>query len=127
MYGLRTWIAYGVKHIKPELGWADHRLTDSTAIERWWERVCSASLMVSVQTPARTAVPNAAISIDVRRVQQHPWWQAGGGWNHTRNTLRLLIHPFWCWYLVLPWLTVVPLPGRSDGLQPLVKCINHDP
>jgi SRSO17 transposase len=32
-YGLRTWIEYGFKHIKNELGWADYRLTDYAAIE----------------------------------------------------------------------------------------------
>jgi hypothetical protein len=50
-YGLRTWIENGFKHSKNELGWADYRLTDYPAIERWWELVFSAYLMVSLHTP----------------------------------------------------------------------------
>jgi len=41
-FGLRTRIAYGFKHAKDDLGWADYRVTDSAAIERWWELVMSA-------------------------------------------------------------------------------------
>jgi SRSO17 transposase len=40
-YGLRTWIEYGFKHAKNELGWADYRVTDYASIERWWELVRS--------------------------------------------------------------------------------------
>jgi SRSO17 transposase len=127
VYGLRTWIEYGFKHIKNELGWADHRLTNYAAIERWWELVFSAYLMVSLQTPTFTAASGAAIAADVGRGQQHPWWQAGSGWKHTLNNLRLLIQPFCCWCLLLPWVTVVPVPGLSDGLQTLIRYINHGP
>ena len=41
-FGLRTWIEYGFKHAKDELGWADDRLTDAHRIARWWELVVSA-------------------------------------------------------------------------------------
>jgi len=34
-YGLRTWIAYGFKHAKNELGWTNYRVTDFASIERW--------------------------------------------------------------------------------------------
>ena len=50
LYGLRTWIADGFKHIKHEPGRSDHHLTDYAAIERWWELVLSAYLLVSLQT-----------------------------------------------------------------------------
>ena len=50
-YGLRTWIEYGFKHAKNELGWADFRVTDYASIERWWELVCCAYLLVSLQSP----------------------------------------------------------------------------
>jgi len=32
-YGLRTWIEYGFKQVKDELGWADYRLTSYEEIE----------------------------------------------------------------------------------------------
>jgi hypothetical protein len=50
-YGLRTWIEYGFKHAKNELGWADFRVTDHPSMERWWELVSSAYLLVSLQSP----------------------------------------------------------------------------
>lgn len=34
-YGLRTWIEYGFKQAKNELGWADYRVTDYEEIEKW--------------------------------------------------------------------------------------------
>ncbi len=42
VYGMRTWIEYGFKQIKNELGWADFRFTSYSEIEKWWEIVCSA-------------------------------------------------------------------------------------
>jgi SRSO17 transposase len=48
-YGLRTWIEYGFKHAKNELGWADFRVTDYASIERWWELVCCTYLLVLKQ------------------------------------------------------------------------------
>src|SRR5258707_13848183 len=56
-FGLRTWIEYGFKQAKDELGWADYRLTDAHSIERWWELVMGAYLLVSLQAPALPVVP----------------------------------------------------------------------
>jgi SRSO17 transposase len=50
IYGLRTWIEYGFKHTKNELGWADYRVTDYASFERWWELISSAYLLVSLQS-----------------------------------------------------------------------------
>jgi SRSO17 transposase len=49
-FGLRTWIEYGFKQAKDDLGWADYRVTEYDAIERWWELVMSAYTLVSLQT-----------------------------------------------------------------------------
>jgi SRSO17 transposase len=46
-YSLRGWIEYGFKQVKNELGWADFRVTDYASIERWWEVVLSAYLLIS--------------------------------------------------------------------------------
>jgi SRSO17 transposase len=45
--GLRTWIEYGLKQAKDALGWAGFRMTRYEQIEKWWEMVMSALLMVS--------------------------------------------------------------------------------
>jgi len=50
LYGLRNWVEYGLKQSKNELGWADFRMTSYAQIERWWEIVMSAYLLVSLHT-----------------------------------------------------------------------------
>jgi SRSO17 transposase len=52
LYGLRNWVEYGLKQTKNELGWADFRLTSYRDIEKWWEIVCSAYLLVSLHAQA---------------------------------------------------------------------------
>lgn len=79
LYGLRTWIEYGFKHVKNELGWADHRLTDYTAIERWWELVFSAYLMVSLQTRASSQPIHARFSMAHPPAAAHGGIMAPGG------------------------------------------------
>ncbi len=130
-YGLRTWIEYGYKQSKNELGWADYRLTDYHAIERWWELVFSAYLMVSLQTPVlapvaetTTGAPPPTAAADASRVTQHPWWDPELSWKRTLNNLRLLIQPFCAVCLLLPWMTVFPVPGLIEKLRYLIACIN---
>ena len=125
LYGLRTWIEYGFKQIKNELGWADHRLTDYTAIERWWELVFSVYLMVSLQLPV-LADSYAEPTVMTTYVRRHPWWETGPGWKPMLNNLRLLIQPFCAACLLLPWMVVYPIPGLMEGLQMLAICINLD-
>lgn len=35
IYGIRTWIEYGFKQCKSELGWADFRVTNYSQIQKW--------------------------------------------------------------------------------------------
>ncbi len=112
-------IEYGFKHIKNELGWADHRLTDYHAIERWWELVFSAYLMVSLQTPLFVSVVGNSTP-----VSRHAWWDDGPGWKRTLNNLRLLIQPFCSSCLLLLWMAVFPVPRLMERLQFLATCIN---
>jgi len=125
LYGLRTWIEYGFKQAKNELGWADYRLTDYTAIERWWELVFSAYLMVSLQTPLFQMLADTPLaSLNPSSVAQHPRWSSLAGWRHTLNNLRLLLQPFIALWLLLPWLTVFPIPSLAHNLRQLVTCVN---
>jgi SRSO17 transposase len=52
LYGLRTWVEYGFRQCKQELGWTDHRVTNFREIEKWWEIIMSAYLMISLNTQA---------------------------------------------------------------------------
>lgn len=123
-YGLRTWIEYGFKHSKNELGWADYRLTDFPAIECWWELVFSAYLMVSLQTPVLQSPSSPVNPINTDRVDHHPHWLSSPAWKHTLNNLRLLIQPFVALWMLLPWLSVFAFPALATNLQLLIASIN---
>ncbi len=45
LFGIRTWVEYGLKQSKNELGWADFRVTNYSQIQKWWEIVMSAYLI----------------------------------------------------------------------------------
>ena len=50
LYGLRTWVEYGFRQCKQELGWTDYRLTDFQNIEKWWEIIFCVYLMISLNS-----------------------------------------------------------------------------
>lgn len=124
LYGLRTWIEYGFKQAKNELGWADYRVTAYDDIERWWELVMSAYLMISLQTPVFDphSVTSGATSASCR---QHRWWDQGQGWKHCLNNLRLLIQPYVCSCILAAWLCVFEVPRLHESLQQLVQVTNQ--
>lgn len=129
-YGLRTWIEYGFKHAKNELGWADYRVTDYAEIERWWEIVFSAYLLVSFHCPLfhppdqETAPEQAPQDTPVEHFAEHPWWDQGQGWKNTLNNLRLLLQPFVFSCLLLPWMLVFDLPCLRTGFAELTRLMN---
>lgn len=112
-YGLRTWVEYGLKQSKNELGWADFRLTHYPQIERWWEIICSAYLMVSLHSEQMLQSPPQSGA----KFTSHPWWDNGKGWKNVLNNLRLIIQPFIFFNLIKPWLTVFPIPQLSLGFS----------
>ena len=118
-FGLRTWIEYGFKHAKDELGWADYRVTDAASIERWWELVMCAYLLVSLQAPALALTPPDEPAPAPVAARQHPAWTEDASWKHRLTNLRLLLQPFVCACLLLPWLRLHPLPQLSAGLADL--------
>ncbi len=120
LYGLRTWIEYGFKHIKNELGWADYRLTDYASIERWWELVFSAYWLVSSLSPLfQPNWPSAESP-----VRQHLHWDTALGWKNTLNNLRLLIQPFLSLCVLLPWLSVFAVPHLAHDLHTLIGLVD---
>ena len=118
-YGLRTWVEYGLKQSKNELGWADYRFTRYEDIERWWEIVCSAYLMVSLHSESLRPSPGDPQST----FASHPWWDNGKGWKNILNNLRLILQPFILFNLIYPWLTVFPIPQLSLGFSKLQSIV----
>ena len=123
-FGLRTWIEYGLKQAKDELGWADYRLTDAASIERWWELVMGAYLLVSLQAPALALTPPDEPAPAPDAARQHPAWTEDASWKHRLTNLRVLLQPFVCACLLLPWLRLHPLPQLSEGLADLCALMN---
>jgi hypothetical protein len=123
-------IEYGFKQAKDELGWADFRLTDAASIERWWELVMCAYLLVSLQAPVFASAGTAAApalpveSTPSPATLQHPAWTDDASWKHRLDNLRLLLQPFICACLLLPWLRLYPLPHLAAGLADLCAFMN---
>src|SRR6185312_2311870 len=75
------------------VGWADYRVTDYHAIERWWELVMRVATLVALESPAFTG-PDPATASSPLLI--HPHWDGGPGWKRTLNNLRLLLQPYVC-------------------------------
>ena len=52
LYGLRTWVEYGFRQCKKELGWTDYRFTNFKDIEKWWSIIFCVYTMISLNSPA---------------------------------------------------------------------------
>ncbi|HLO49744.1 MAG TPA: IS701 family transposase [Kamptonema sp.] len=114
LYGLRNWIEYGLKQSKNELGWADFRFMEYSKIEKWWELVMSAYLMVSLQSDKIYGIKTSSsdkVQSAQDKVEKHPRWNQGKGWKNTLNNLRLLIQPLCYANLLKPWLGVILNPS----------------
>jgi len=110
---LRNWIEYGLKQSKNELGWADFRLIDHSRIEKWWEMVMSAYLMVSLQSENLNNLnkPFKPLTTEAyKQIQKHPEWHSGKGWKNTLNNLKLFIEPLCCFNLLKRWLLIIFAP-----------------
>jgi hypothetical protein len=129
-YGLRTWIEYGFKQSKNELGWADYRVTDYASIERWWEIVCCAYLLVSLQSPVfqsasqQVSRSQEAAKSPVDRFPEHRWWDHDHGWKNILNNLRLILQPYVYASFLFPWLLLFHIPSLQAGLAELVAIMN---
>lgn len=129
LYGLRTWVEYGFKQCKNELGWADFRVTHYEQIERWWEVVSSAYLLVSLQfqgldDKAPALLDESQLDL-LTRFAQHPGWNPPKGWKRRLNNVQLLIQPFICISLLKPWLGLFEIPALQRGFAKLLNIINQ--
>jgi SRSO17 transposase len=128
-YGLRTWVEYGFKHAKNHLGWADFRLTRYEQIERWWEVVCSAYLMVSLQfnhlnSASRQDAGQQQLEL-LDKFATHPWWSHDNGWKHKLNNLQLIIQPYIYYCLIKPWIKVFENWHLRVGFSWLTTIMNE--
>jgi SRSO17 transposase len=129
IYGLRNWIEYGLKQSKNELGWADFRLTDYAQIQKWWEIVMSAYLLVSLHSQNLHNMEGKGINESTAPVvckwSEHQWWDFGQGWKNLLNNLRLVMQPYQFFNLLKPGLRVFPITHLSMGLLTLIALMNR--
>jgi SRSO17 transposase len=121
IYKIRACEEQGFRNSKNELGWADFRLTNYSDIQKWWELVMCAYLMVCLHheqlNPSVASVPSA--------YQQHALWDSAKGWKNFLNNLQLIIQPFICFNLIFRWLKVFPVPQLSLGFPRLIAKFHH--
>jgi SRSO17 transposase len=121
IFGLRTWVEYGLMQSKNELGWSDFRLTEYLNIQKWWEIVCSAYLLVSLYSEHL----NQGQRTTQRVFSEHLWWDEKKGWKNLLNNLRLIIQPFVYFNLIKPWLEVFPISHFKCDFSQLTSLMNR--
>jgi len=114
-----------------KMSWADFRVTDYVSIERWWELVSCAYLLVRrprpVFQPASTEPASsqaASVPTLTDRFSEHRWWDPGQGWKHILNNLRLILQPYVFHCLLLPWVLLFDIPGLRAGFLELIGIMN---
>ena len=120
IYKVRAYIEQGFRNSKNELGWADFRLTNYLDIQKWWELVMCAYLMICLHNTTF----NPFVSPVRDPYQQHSLWDSGKGWKNTLNNIQLILQPFISFNLILRWLKVFPIPQLSLGFPRLITKIN---
>jgi SRSO17 transposase len=131
LYGLRTWVEYGFRQCKQELGWTDYRFTNFQHIERWWEIIFCVYTMISLNSPvllslnqSRKIETETQASSDVD-FSNHPQWNHEYGWKNSLNNLRLIIQPILLFWLIYPWLSIFPNSHLLLGFNHLISVMNQ--
>lgn len=131
LYGLRTWVEYGFRQCKQELGWTDYRFTHFKDIERWWEIIFCAYTMISLNSPAFLALNQShQIQTETQKsnsvdFSNHQQWNHASGWKNVLNNLRLVVQPLLLFWLVSPWLDIFPNSNLLLGFNHLISAMNQ--
>lgn len=127
---MRTWVEYGFRQCKQELGWTDYRFTNFKDIERWWEIIFCAYTMISLNSPAFLALNQShQIATESQKSNSvnffnHQQWNHENGWKNALNNLRLIVQPFFLFWLIYPWLDIVPNSNLLLGFNHLISAMN---
>ncbi len=128
LYGLRTWVEYGFRQCKQELGWTDYRFTKFKDIEKWWETIFSVYLMVSLNalnflSQKQSIEKNSSLNSQTNPISYHKNWDDKNGWKNVLNNLRLIIKPSILLWLITPWLYIFPNQKLALGFHILIEAI----
>jgi len=131
LYGLRTWVEYGFRQCKQELGWTDYRFTSFKDIERWWEIIFDVYTLVSLNSqPLLSLNQQQTSKVEKKNRHQndfssHQLLCCGSGWKNTLNNLRLILQPILVMWLIFPWLEVFPNSKLLLGFNHIISLINQ--
>ena len=130
LYGLRTWVEYGFRQCKQELGWTDYRFTSFKDIEKWWEIIFSVYTFIFLNSPAFLSLNQVQTSQEEPKnnpvdLSIHQQWDCGSGWKNTLNNLRLILQPTLVMWLIFPWLEVFPNSQLLLEFHHLISLINQ--
>lgn len=131
LYGLRTWVEYGFRQCKQELGWTDYRFTNFQHIEKWWEIIFGVYTMISLNSPALLDL-NQSQQLDTQVKEngagdfaKHQQWNHEAGWKNTLNNLRLILQPLLLFWWILPWIDIFPNSRLLLGFNQLISAMNQ--
>lgn len=131
LYGLRTWVEYGFRQCKQELGWTNYRFTNFKDIERWWEIIFCVYTIISLNSQAFFSLNQSEqIETEVQKsnsidFSNHKEWNHETGWKNALNNLRLIVQPLFLFWLIYPWLDIFPNPNLLLGLNQLISAMNQ--
>ena len=95
-------------------------MTDYAQIEKWWELVMNAFLMVSLFADQF----NDSCPLAHQQFVQHSGWDNQRGWKNLLNNLRLIIQPLICFNWLKRWLEVFPIASLHCGFEQLTYRMN---
>nr|WP_228015021.1 hypothetical protein [Synechocystis salina] len=121
IYGVRTWIEYGFKQCKSELGWADFRVTHYAQIQKWWELVMCAYCMICLYDEDF----NPTVNPISKSHQKNEQWKAEKGWKTWLNNLRLVTSVLNAVSLIEKWVKVFPVAHLLRELAKLFNRVNE--
>ena len=129
LYGLRTWVEYGFRQCKQELGWTDYRFTNFNEIQKWWSIIFCVYLMISLNTQVFLSLNSSSIanSEASKTLASHPEWNSQNGWKNVLNNVRLIIQPSLLLWLIFPWLEIFPNSSFLLGFHRLISIMNQFP
>ena len=131
LYGLRTWVEYGFRQCKQELGWTNYRFTNFQHIERWWEIIFCAYTMISLNSSAFLELNKSRqLGTEIQQntsvdFSNHKLWNHEVGWKNTLNNLRLILQPLLLFWLIYPWLDIFPNSDLFLGFNHLISAMNQ--
>lgn len=133
LYGLRTWVEYGFRQCKQELGWTNYRFTNFEEINKWWEIIFSAYWMISSHNKVfgelkqSQALSDSNISDreSIADFSLHQQWSNKEGWKNTLNNFRLIIQPTILFWMIIPWLDIFPNRSLLLGFHRLIAVMNQ--